>query len=114
MTRKFARDARRAGISTAELCRVARGALAGLAVDLGGGVFKKRLNRNLHRCIILAKGGRGLMYVHLFARQDKANITRADLSAFRNLATIYAALTDNQLRDGVAAGQLKELCRDQE
>lgn len=114
MTRKFARDARLTGISTAELCRAARDTVAGLAADLGGGVFKKRLNQNLHRGIILAKGGQSLIYVHLFAKQDKANITRADLAAFRNLATIYAALTDNQLRDGVAAGQLKEICRDQE
>ena len=71
-----------------------------------GGVFKKRLNRNLHRSIVLAKGGQSLIYVHLFAKQDKANITRADLAAFRKLATIYAALTDNQLRDGVAPQQL--------
>ena len=113
MTRKFARDARRTGISMAELFTAAQDTVAGLAIDLGGGVFKKRLCRNLHRSIILAKGGQSPIYVHLFAKQDKANITRADLAAFRKLATIYAALADNQLRDGVAAGQLKEICRDQ-
>jgi hypothetical protein len=102
------------GITAVELCQAAQDTVAGLAADLGGGVYKKRLNRNLHRSIFLAKGGQRLIYVHLFAKQDKANITRADLAEFRQLATIYAALTDNQLRAGVTVGQLKEIWCDQE
>ncbi len=54
---RFGKDARKAGIGDAELCRAIRRVIAGQADDLGGGVFKKRLNDNMHRSIILAKGG---------------------------------------------------------
>jgi len=32
--------------------------MEGQAEDLGEGVFKKRLNKNMHRSIVLAKGPR--------------------------------------------------------
>ncbi|MHB1095956.1 MAG: type II toxin-antitoxin system RelE/ParE family toxin [Gemmatimonadaceae bacterium] len=109
----FARAARRARISDTELRQAADEAARGRATELGGGVLKKRLNRNLHRGIILAKGGRLWIYVHLFAKQDKASITEAELAAFRKLAVIYAALRAGQLTEMLTAGDLKELYREQ-
>lgn len=53
----FAKAARKAGIADSELCEAAREAMQGQVEDLGGGVFKKRLNRNMHRAIVLAKSG---------------------------------------------------------
>jgi hypothetical protein len=53
----FARAARKAHIKDSELCEAIEEVMKGQAVDLGGGVFKKRLNRNQHRSIILARGG---------------------------------------------------------
>ncbi len=109
----FHRAARRAGIADSELCLAAHDAAGGRANDLGGGVFKKRLNRNLHRAIILAKGGEQCVYVDLFAKQDQANITKADLADFRKLATIYAGFSLRQVTDALASGRLKEICREQ-
>jgi hypothetical protein len=48
--------------------------MAGQGIDLGGGVFKKRLNQNRHRSIILAKGGRFWICQFLFAKKDRSNI----------------------------------------
>jgi len=42
----FAKVARKAGIDDAALHEAVQQAMRGQAVDLGGGVFKKRLNRN--------------------------------------------------------------------
>ena len=54
----FAKAARKASISDEELCRAVKQVQAGQCDDLGGGVHKKRVVRNLDRSIILAKGGR--------------------------------------------------------
>ena len=58
----FARAARKAHIGDAELCAAVREAMSGQVDDLGGGVFKKRLNDNMHRSLILAKSGRRWVY----------------------------------------------------
>ena len=110
----FARAAKRARIADAALCWAVHEAGRGRANDLGGGVLKKRLNRNLHRSIILAKGGHLWIYVHLFAKQDKASVTPAELAAYRKLAAIYAALNTKQLTDMLLSGHLKEIYREQE
>ena len=57
--------------------------MRGQADDLGGGVFKKRLNDNMHRSIILAKGGRRWVYEFLFAKKDRANIANDELNEKR-------------------------------
>ena len=48
--------------------------MKGQADDLGGGVLKKRLNKNMHRGIILARRRRYWVYVYLFAKNDRENI----------------------------------------
>ena len=93
----FAKAARKARIQDDELREAVIEAIRGQADDLGGGVFKKRLNRNMHRSIILAKGGRFWIYEYLFAKKDRANIDDDELEAFRNLAKAYAGLNKKQL-----------------
>ncbi len=68
----FAKSARKAHID-AELCDAFREILQGQVDDLGGGVIKKRLDKNRHRSIVLAKGGRYRIYQYLFAKKDRAN-----------------------------------------
>jgi len=94
----FAKAARKAQITDADLLRVAAQAEQGQAVDMGGGVFKKRLNRNEHRAIILARRGDCWVFEYLFAKQDKANISASDLADLRRLAKGYAALSDTQVQ----------------
>lgn len=87
--------------------------MAGRAIDLGGGVFKKRLNNNEHRSLILAKGGRLWIYQHLFAKKDVDNISSSELESLKNLAKAYEALSAAQLNDLIEAKDLQEICDDE-
>jgi hypothetical protein len=111
-TARFSKDAKKARISDAELCTAIRQVMAGQADDLGGGVFKKRLNDNMHRSIILAKGGRYWVYEYLFAKKDRDNIEDDELTAFRSLAKAYAGLTDVQIAALVSGKDIVEICHD--
>ncbi|MGH9562699.1 MAG: type II toxin-antitoxin system RelE/ParE family toxin, partial [Terracidiphilus sp.] len=71
----FSRAARKALIPDHELCSAIRQVMQGQAADLGGGVFKKRIGKNLFRSIIVAKGGTYWVYAYLFAKKDRANIS---------------------------------------
>ncbi len=62
----FSKAAQKAHIADAELCTAIRQVMLGQADDLGGGVFKKRLGKNLYRSIIVAKGGRYWVYEYLY------------------------------------------------
>lgn len=106
----FAKAARKAKIRDGELCKAIAEVIKGLADDLGGGVFKKRLNKNDHRSIILAKGGRFWIYAYLFAKKDRANIDDDELQDFRVLAKSYASLTKEQLALLREDGELTEIC----
>ena len=54
----FAKAARKALIGDDALCAAIEQVRLGQADDLGGGVFKKRLDKNRHRSIVVAKGRR--------------------------------------------------------
>ena len=84
----------------------------GQADDLGGGVFKKRLNNNQHRSILVAKGGKYWIYEYLFAKKDRDNIDNAELLVFRLLAKSYAGLTAHQLGQLLINKDLLEICHD--
>ena len=111
-TAKFTKDAKKAKIANGELCLAIEQVKLGQADDLGGGVFKKRLNDNLHRSIILARGGRYWIYEFLFAKKDRDNIENDELLAFRLLAKSYAGLTGHQIDLLLTAGDFVEICHD--
>ena len=109
----FNKAERKARISEAELCKAIAQVESGQADDLGGGVYKKRLNDNMHRSIILTKSGRFWVYEYLFAKKDRDNIEKNELSAFRKLAKAYAGLTDPQIDELLSDGDLVEICNEQ-
>ncbi len=106
----FTKAARKARIKDGELCDAIEEVRRGQADDLGGGVFKKRLNKKMHRSIILAKGGRYWIYQFLFAKKDQANIDDEDLEDFRALAKKYAALGEKQIAQLLEDKDLTEIC----
>ncbi len=108
----FAKAARKSRISDQELCAAMRQVIQGQADDLGGGVFKKRLNDNMYRSIILAKGGRFWVYEFLFAKKDRDNIENSELATFRSLAKLYERLTEEQLSSLLANRNFLEICDD--
>ena len=80
----------------------------GKADDLGGGVFKKRLNDNMHRSIVLAKGGQYWVFAYLFAKKDRANIDPDELADFKKLAQAYGRMTQAELASALSQGDLQE------
>lgn len=108
----FAKAARKALIDDDALCAAVAQVRAGLADDLGGGVFKKRLDKNRHRSIILAKGKHYWVYTYLFAKKDRANIDEDELIAFRKLAELYFRKTDVEITTELKAKDLVEICND--
>jgi hypothetical protein len=109
----FTKAAKKALIKDSELCAAVAAAMAGQADDLGGGVFKKRLDKNRSRSIILAKGRRYWVYAYLFAKKDRANIDDDELKAFRKLANLYAEKTDVEIDKELKAKVIVEICHDQ-
>ena len=110
----FAKAARKARIKDDELCEAIEDVRKGQADDLGGGVFKKRLNKNMHRSIILAKGGRYWIYAFLFSKKDQANIEDGDLDDFRTLAKQYATLSESKIAQFLEDKDLMEICHGDE
>ena len=106
----FAKAARKAQIGDDELCAAVAQARAGQCDDLGNGVYKKRVSRNLYRSIILAKGGRYWILTYLFAKNDGANIDAVELQGFRDLAKSFERLTADNLADLLEDKAFVEIC----
>lgn len=108
----FAKEARKAKITDEELCRAINQVMKGLADDLGGGVYKKRLNDNMHRSIILAKVGKYWIYAYLYAKKDRENIAQDELVAFKKLAKDYSSASDSSISALLTQEELLEICHD--
>lgn len=108
-TRWFSKQARKSNIGDAELCKAVVDLVQGKGVDLGGGVYKKRLNENRHRGILLVKTNDFWVYQYIFEKSDRANIDTSELEDFRRLAKGYAAMSDKMLAQLIEAEDLLEI-----
>ncbi|BBP54994.1 hypothetical protein PHLH3_46200 [Pseudomonas sp. St386] len=109
-TKTFAAAAKKAEITDADLCKAVQEVVNGQGDDLGGGVWKKRLNENRHRSIILAKGRSYWVYQFLFAKKDRDNITEKELAAFKKLAGTYKGLSKDQVQLLLDEKDFVEIC----
>jgi hypothetical protein len=105
----FSRAAKKANIKDNELFEAMQQAMKGQCDDLGGGVFKKRLNKNMRRSIVLAKGKKYWVHAYLFAKKDRENIEDDELTAFRELAALYAMKTDTEINKELRSEELLEI-----
>ena len=108
----FAKAAKKAHITDRELCVAIAQVNLGRADDLGGGVYKKRLNKNEHRAIILSKTQGFWIYEYVFAKKDRDNIDEAELKDFRLLVKSYAALTAKQIDTLLSEKDWIEICKE--
>ena len=97
-TKRFSMQVGKAWIDDDELSDAFTEMLKGQGDNLGGGVWKKRLNANRHRSIVLAKGSGYWVYQFLYAKKDQSNISQADLIGFRKMAKTYEGLTELQVQ----------------
>lgn len=107
----FAKAAKKALITDDELCAAFHQILLGQCDDLGGGVYKKRLDKNRHRSIVISKGSDFWIYTYLFAKKDRANIEESELRYFRATAALYARETDAYIAQELELQQLVEICQ---
>lgn len=111
-TKWFTKKAYAHGITDVVLCEAIQDVQRGLAIDLGGGVFKKRLSSNRDRALVLAKNGNSWVYTFLFAKQDQASINPAELQIFRKLAAHYGGLTTEAIAALVEQNEWVEICHE--
>jgi len=105
----FAMQTAKAWIGDDELREAFTEMLFGQADNLGGGVWKKRLNGNRHRSIVLAKGGGSWIYQFLYAKQDQSNISPRYLLDLRELAKTYGGLTEMEIQRLLDAKEFVEI-----
>jgi hypothetical protein len=106
----FAKKARAAGISDAELCKAAKELDAGQGNDLGGNVWKKRLDKNTKRGIVVNKIREFWVFVYLFAKSDRENIDDRELRDFKKLARDFGKAKNADLERMLALKELMEIC----
>ena len=110
---KFATEATKRKISDEALCEaIAQIQASPKTYSVGGEVYKKRLNDNMDRSIVLAKGGTHWFYAHLFQKKNQDNITSKELDAFKAAAKILGKLSGAELDKAVKAGQFLEICHE--
>lgn len=107
-TSHFVKQAQKAGISDAELCDAAVELQKGQGDSLSGGVWKKRLDKNQQRAIVLTKVDEFWIYVYLFAKNVCENISPKELKAFKKLSGHYQAADVDRM---VKNGDLHEICK---
>lgn len=111
-TKWFARAAKKAGISDEELCEAVAELEQGKGENLGGNVWKKRLNENRSRSIVATKPKTFWVFAHLFAKSDQENIEEDELAGFKKLATDYNDGGLDGMEKLAAAGEATEICND--
>lgn len=118
-TRQFARWMRQTELTDAALCMSVREMMAGLIdADLGGHVLKKRVavpgrgKRGGVRTLVATRRGSRWFFVFGFEKNEKANVSRAELEALQWLARELLDLTAEQLELSIQDGALQEICHE--
>jgi len=103
-TKSFDREAKRDGISDEDCSEAIHKAENGLIdADLGGGLIKQRISRGNRsaakgsRAIVFYKRGNLAVFLHIFAKSKKANLSKSELAQYHNAARALEKLTQAQL-----------------
>ncbi|ACK51469.1 protein of unknown function DUF1044 [Methylocella silvestris BL2] len=115
-TRSFQREAKNDGVSDEDCAEALRRAERGLIdADLGGCLIKQRIprgNRGAAKgssAIIFYKREEIAVYLHIFPKSGKANLTRSELEAYRAFAQELEKLTAEKFEELVAKKGWREL-----
>ena len=116
-TRYFARWMRKTLLTDAALCRAVHEMVQGLLdADLGGDVVKKHValpgrgRSGGARTLVATRRAGRWFFVFGFEKNQKANVSDAELEGLRVLASELLALSSAQLALAVEDGALQEIC----
>jgi hypothetical protein len=108
LPKSFQREAKSDGISDEDCQEAIRKAESGLIhADLGGGLIKQRIPRcnqgaaRGSRAVVFYKRGEVAVFLHMFPKSRKANLTKAELAMYLKAAQEYEKLTE---KDFIALG----------
>jgi len=101
LTKSFAREAKQDGISDEDCKEAIRKAERGLIdADLGGGLIKQRIPRGNQgaakgsRAVVFYKRGKVAVFLHIFPKSRKANLSKAELALYLKAAQELEKLTE--------------------
>lgn len=104
-TKEFARLAKREGVEDSNLCDAIDRAERGLIdATIGKFLIKQRVARRNEgrsggfRSIVFYRERDRAVFLHLFAKNDKDNLTSTELAAYRDFAKALTNLTVEQVR----------------
>lgn len=116
MTREFSKWADKQRVTVADLAKVLNEVEAGnFEADLGGHVFKKRVRfqgqgkRGSGRTIICFKKDDRAIFIHGYVKNQKANISKKELEAFKRVAEILMGLPQDQIENSLKRGTFVEV-----
>jgi hypothetical protein len=116
-TRAFVRMMRKSGVRDDDLCGAVGEMEGGLVdADLGGGVLKKRValpgkgKRGSARTIVATNKDDRWVFVFGFKKNDRANVTDAELGALRKIALDLMKQSSANLDALIVQGELEEIC----
>lgn len=116
VTRDFSRQARREGVKDRDLCEVIERAERGLIdARIGRFLIKQRVARPNQgrsggfRTIIFYRRGDRAVFLHMFAKSGKANLSAAEEEAYREFAGSLASLSPEHIGALVAQRRWIEL-----
>ena len=114
--KRFAKFASKEGIDDAKLREAVQGAEAGkIDANYGGGVIKQRIARpgegksGGYRSVILYRRGDKAFFVYGFPKNERENIDKVEERAFKELAKITLAFSDDELRKLIKTGAYTEV-----
>ena len=117
----FARFQRRERIADKALGRAVRSAEDGLVdADLGGGLIKQRVARpgqgksGGFRTIIAYRRGDRAVFLFGFAKNERANLTAAELAYWQQVGRAYLALDEEGVETAITTAELIEVHYDEE
>ena len=112
----FMRFARKESINLVSLSAAIASIESGLVdAELGGGLVKQRVARGGEgksggfRTIIAIRLGDRAVYLFGFAKNERDNISAADLAALKTLGKVYLAMNAADLEMAVTIGKIEEI-----
>ena len=120
-TKWFSRFARQEDIDDVKLVEAVQNLENGLVdADYGGGLIKQRIARGGegksggYRSIIAFKSGTRSIFVFAFAKSQKENLTKIEVTEYKKAAAIYLKLTEEQIRLAIDKNEFIEVKYDAE
>ena len=110
---------RKAGLSDDAICQAVSEMAQGLIdADLGGNVVKKRIGlpgqgkRGGARTIVATKMADRWFFLYGFGKNERPNIDKDELKVLQEVAKELLELKDRQLAVALTAGEIMEVCND--